>query len=265
MTVLLENSAVLLGGILLLAGLGYKAKALSRSGAIGTCIIGIMIAAGFKGYGLLLIGIFFVTSSLWSRYKKKSKLKVDEVLEKGSQRDIFQVFANGMVPALFSLSFLLYPSEAWLVGFVTAIAAANSDTWASEIGTLSKKDPVSILTLKRVSRGTSGAISLLGTGASVAGAGLIAVAAFLFWTEVSLGTAVLISLFGILGCFVDTFLGASIQASYRCSFCGRTVESPHHCGKPAELVKGFRAVNNDMVNIGSIVFVSFLAAMLAFT
>lgn len=265
MIVLLESNWVLLAGILLLAGLGYKAKALSRSGAIGTYIIGIMIAAGFKGYGLLLIGIFFVTSSLWSRYKKKSKANVDEILEKGSQRDIFQVFANGMVPALFSLSYLLYPSEAWLVGFVTAIAAANSDTWASEIGTLSKKDPISILSLKRVNRGTSGAISLLGTGASVAGAGLIAATASIFWTEVSLGNVFLIILFGILGCFVDTFLGASIQALYRCSFCGRTVESPNHCGKPAELVKGIRAVNNDMVNIGSIVFVSFLAAMLDFT
>ncbi|MFE7061047.1 DUF92 domain-containing protein [Sutcliffiella sp. NPDC057660] len=263
MTVLLENSAVLLAGILLLAGLGYKAKALSRSGAIGTCIIGIMIAAGFKGYGLLLIGIFFVTSSLWSRYKKKSKANVDEILEKGSRRDIFQVFANGMVPAGFSLGFLLYPSEAWLIGFVTAIAAANSDTWASEIGTLSKQDPVSILTLRRVGRGTSGAISLLGTGASVAGAGLIAAVSSIFWAEISLGTAFLITLLGILGCFVDTYLGASIQASYQCSFCGRTVESHYHCGEPAELVKGYRAVNNDMVNIGSIVCVSFLAAILA--
>jgi uncharacterized protein (TIGR00297 family) len=263
MTVLLENNWVLLAGILLLAGLGYKTKSLSRSGAIGTCIIGIMIAAGFKGFGLLLVGIFFVSSSLWSRYKKKDKAYVEEVLEKGSQRDIFQVFANGMVPAVFSLIYLLFPSEAWLFGFVTAIAAANSDTWASEIGTLSKKDPVSIRTLRRVSRGTSGAISLLGTGASVAGAGLIAAAASVFWPEVSLGTAFLITLFGILGCFVDTFLGASIQALYRCSFCGSTVESPSHCGKPAELVKGFRAVNNDMVNIGSIVSVSILATLLA--
>jgi uncharacterized protein (TIGR00297 family) len=262
MTVLLENNWVLLAGILLLAGLGYKTKSLSRSGAIGTCIIGIMIAAGFKGYGLLLIGIFFVTSSLWSRYKKKSKANVDEILEKGSQRDIFQVFANGMIPAGFSLAYLLFPSEAWLIGYVTAIAAANSDTWASEIGMLSKKDPVSIRTLSRVSRGTSGAISLLGTGASVAGAGLIAAAACVFWTEISLGTAFLITLFGLLGCFVDTFLGASIQASYLCSSCGRIVESLSHCGNPAMLVKGFRVVNNDMVNIGSIVSVSFLATLL---
>ncbi|MCA1318971.1 DUF92 domain-containing protein [Bacillus tianshenii] len=263
MTVLLENNMVLLAGIILLAGLGYKGRALSKSGAIGTCVIGILIAAGFKGYGLLLIGIFFITSSLWSRYKKKSKASVDEILEKGSQRDIFQVFANGMVPALFSLAYLLVPSEVWMVGFITAIAAANADTWASEIGTLSKKDPISILTLKRVSRGTSGAISLLGTIASVAGAGLIAASASLFWTEVSLTTAFLITLLGILGCFVDTVLGAFIQATYRCSFCGRTVESPLHCGKPAELVKGFRAVNNDVVNIGSILMVALFGVLLA--
>ncbi len=57
----------------------------------------------------------------------------------------------------------------WLMGFIVCIASANSDTWASEIGSLSKKNPIYIRTFKRIERGTSGAISLLGSIAALSG------------------------------------------------------------------------------------------------
>ena len=52
--------------------------------------------------------------------------------------------------------------------FAGAIAAASADTWATEIGTLSPANPVSIATLRPVQTGMSGGVSILGIAASAA-------------------------------------------------------------------------------------------------
>jgi uncharacterized membrane protein len=64
-----------------------------------------------------------------------------------------------------------------IVMFGAATAEAASDTWAGEIGRLSKKPPVSLKTGKAVSRGVSGGVTLLGYGGGLLGAAFIAV----FW------------------------------------------------------------------------------------
>ncbi len=62
------------------------------------------------------------------------------------------------------------------MAFVGAFAAALADTLGTEIGTLFGKRPFSALTLRPLSPGTPGAISLQGTAASLAGAAAIAAA-----------------------------------------------------------------------------------------
>lgn len=263
MTALLENDILLIVGIAALALGGVKLKALSFSGAVGTFLVGIFISLGFQGYGLLLIGLFFVTSSFWSKYNRGKKVKIDDMHEKGSQRDIVQVFANGGVPALIGIFAYFFPADYWIFGFVTSIAVANSDTWASEIGTLSRKRPFSILQMEEVEPGTSGAISSLGTIAAIAGAALIGIASYILWEEITGVVAVSIILMGVVGCFIDTTLGATVQASFRCTVCGRLVEKKQHCHQPTNLVKGGTWVNNDVVNLSSIVLASGLMILIS--
>jgi uncharacterized membrane protein len=47
---------------------------------------------------------------------------------------------------------------------------------------------------------------------------------------------------------LDSLLGATLQARYRCALCGATGEHPVCCGAPARRVRGIRTVDNNAVN-----------------
>ncbi|HAF0292577.1 TPA: DUF92 domain-containing protein, partial [Salmonella enterica subsp. enterica serovar Typhimurium var. 5-] len=132
-----------------IALLSKRFKLLTASGAIAAFFTGIFIWAGFGAKGLVLLGMFFLTSSLLSKYKRRKKMSLGEVHEKGSARDWAQVAANGGIAALAGLANLLFPHPVWLLLFSVSLASANSDTWASELGVLSEGNPVSIKNFKR--------------------------------------------------------------------------------------------------------------------
>ncbi|GHH96995.1 DUF92 domain-containing protein [Neobacillus kokaensis] len=240
--------SVLMGVIMLLLGYaGYRTKSLSKSGAIAAAVVGYAIYLGFHFKGLLILGVFFATSSYWSKYKSEAKEKMEEKLAKGGARDWRQVFANGGAAALFSILYYFDNSPIWLIGFVVSLASANSDTWASEIGSLSKKAPLCIRTFKRVEKGTSGAVSGLGTIAALLGSLLISlISVWIFNFDLLLGSIVF--LFGFFGNVVDTLVGAFYQQLFRCKKCGFETEKRMHCGQPTMRIKGISFIENDMVN-----------------
>ncbi|MGJ7921368.1 DUF92 domain-containing protein [Neobacillus sp. LXY-4] len=226
---------------------GYSFRFLTKSGALAAAIIGGAVALGFGWKGLFVLGTFFFTSSIWSKFKRDLKKRIEEKHVKGSRRDWQQVIANGGIAAIFSIFNFSFEHDIWLLGFSIAIASANSDTWASELGTLSKKPPLLIRTFKRSEKGTSGAISMLGSTAGFLGAFLIAIITSLLFR---LGNIylIIILLFGFLGNIFDTILGAFLQASYKCPICLADTEKKVHCNQPASLNRGFSFMNNDVVN-----------------
>jgi len=165
------------------------------------------------------------------------------------------VLANGGSAAAASFLYYLNPDPLWLLCFCMLIAGANSDTWASEIGTLSKRQPISIRTMSVVQKGTSGAVSVLGTGAALAGAFLIALISYYLF-EMGLAMSFFVFIFGFLGNLIDTIFGAYLQAMYRCRNCNLDTEKLVHCGQKTERLRGLPILNNEMVNFLS----CFLAA-----
>lgn len=131
--------------------------------------------------GLVVLGAFFFSSILLSKWKSKVKEPSEERLAKGSRRDWRQVLANGGPAVLFLIIYHFERDIQWLWAFIAAIAAANADTWASEIGIVGKKKPISVKTWKQVEKGVSGAVSLVGTAGAVGGAAWIAVIAYLLY------------------------------------------------------------------------------------
>ncbi|WP_336787115.1 DUF92 domain-containing protein [Paenibacillus sp. MMO-177] len=262
-----------LAGSGLIAAAAYRTRSLSGSGAWSAMIMGTgFVTLGEPVWFGSLIA-FFVSSTLWSKWKKRHRAKAaaEANYEKTGRRDAGQVWANGGIGLLLCAGNALWPDAAWLFAYIGVMAAVNADTWATEIGALSRSAPRSITTGKRVKPGTSGAVTPLGTLAALAGAAFIGgVAAALLalpqQADAAAGSApggaaavvIAAAAAGLAGCFADSLLGATGQAMYRCRVCGSETERAVHCGTAAERVRGLAALNNDRVNFLSSVFAGLL-------
>ena len=212
---------------------------------------GLIFGLGGIPWAVLLL-TFFISSSLLSRAFAVSKFVLAEKFAKGSRRDYGQVLANGGLGALLALLLALLPLEVWpWIAFAGAMAAVNADTWATELGVLSASPPRLITNRKVVERGTSGGITLFGNLAALAGAALIGFGAALFTPDIpALRLMAVFIVAGFAGATLDSFLGASVQAIYYCPQCQQETESHprHRCGTETVQVRGWRWLNNDLVN-----------------
>ncbi|NTU75320.1 MAG: DUF92 domain-containing protein [Anaerolineaceae bacterium] len=242
----------------LTAYLAYMARSLDLSGAIAAGILGtIVFGLGGWPWALLLLG-FFISSTLLSRLFKQRKAQIEEKFSKGSRRDAWQVVANGGFAGLFVLIHLVFPGAVWpWLAFAGSLAAANADTWATELGVLNPKKPRLITTRQEVDPGTSGAVSQYGLGAAAAGSFFIALLTFFAWAGVtrlsfieSILTILIVTIAGIGGSLVDSWLGATYQAIYHCPTCRKETEKhpQHSCGTQTVLSRGLAWLNNDVVN-----------------
>ena len=246
------------------AGLAWRAGALTRSGSLAAALLGGLIfgLGGLRWAALLLI--FFITSSGLSHSFGVRKASLAEKFSKGSRRDWGQVAANGGLGALLVVLHALLPGQDWIwLAYAGALAAVNADTWATELGVLSQVPPRLVTNGKIVARGTSGGISLLGTLAALGGALVIGLAAG--WLNLDSGfaaTVVAVSLAGLVGSLFDSWLGATLQAIYTCPRCQKETEQhPRHtCGIPTERLRGWKWLNNDLVNVGCALVGAVLAA-----
>jgi uncharacterized protein (TIGR00297 family) len=252
------------------AGAALRARALTRDGALAAFAVGTLTyGAGGWAFALILLAFFGPAVALSRVGRARKKLLTD--IGKGGARDAWQVLANGGVATVCAVAYAVRPvarprlRRAWVAAFAGSYAAATADTWGTEIGTLVRGAPRSILTLKRIPTGLSGGVTVAGSVAEVAGAvwsALCAISASrllpespppvrgpqpnrgkLFWATVT---------GGIAGALVDSLLGATAQELRYCPVCERNCETnPHGCGTPTVLVRGIPSFSNDLVNFAA--------------
>ncbi|RKZ01967.1 MAG: hypothetical protein DRQ10_01090 [Candidatus Hydrothermota bacterium] len=232
-----------IGAGVLIAVPSYWLEYLTADGAYWTAIVAVTVVVFGGWVWLAAILAFFLSSSLLTKLlADRSEVKA------GEARDSHQVLANGGVPLIIAIlnRFVHLPNIDWFVLYLISLAIVNSDTWSTELGTLSPTDPRSIIDWRAMPKGSSGAISFVGTLGGLAGAAFIALIAT--FAGYGMDTFILITAAGLLGNFIDSILGATIEVKYLCEKCGRVLDVEFHCGQKTQYLSGFKWFGNNTVN-----------------
>jgi len=215
----------------------YKRKHLSLDGFLSSTLMAGLIL-GFGGLKYVLpIAIFFILSTLLSKVGMKN------LRESKSGRNANQVFANGGVGLVLCIFNHFYQMELIYIMFLASIAAANSDTWATEIGKLSRKRPKDIISGRSLNVGESGGITFIGLLGSMSGSFVIATVGYFL----DINTSYLIILFisGFLGSIFDSILGSTLQSRF-ILIDGKTIKEEKETD--SYHYSGLVSINNNSVN-----------------
>ncbi len=236
---------------MLLAVASRVAKLLTITGALGAFLIGAVTLYFLNFGGWVILLLFFLTANVLGRLSR-TYVDTSAIQKKGGMRDWAQVGANGVLAGGAALFYAFGGGALALVMFGSSVAAATSDTWASEAGVLSKSPPVSITTFRIVPRGMSGGITWLGTMSSIVGSLIIAIAWYATFAPQNepqyLFLASIVALAGVVGSFADSFLGATLQGHYWDPEGEQITEHSELNGEKLELCRGVRWIDNDVVN-----------------
>jgi uncharacterized protein (TIGR00297 family) len=196
----------------LVAWAAYRARTVTRAGAICGIAIGTIIAIATSWQGWLVLGSTFLASAVTSRMGLQRKTLLGIAEDRGGRRGAANAIANTGVAAAAALLSQLSPSTApWLIAFTAALAAGGSDTVASEIGKAWGTRTFLVTSMAEVRPGTSGGLSVEGTVAGLAAAVLIAALAVVLGLIVP--RALLAVVIGAtLGSIAESALGATLEA-----------------------------------------------------
>ncbi|RUS77805.1 hypothetical protein EGW08_014422 [Elysia chlorotica] len=250
---------------------GLRKKRIDQSGAAMGLVVGFILTISCVRFFASLMA-FFISASKATTYKSEAKKKVEADFKEGGQRNWIQVVSNGGPASVFAILFMwevgsvclpvnfarFYTASWYAIAVMACLACASGDTFASSIGVVSgKKDPIHIIKLKRVPRGTNGGVSLAGTVSSLIG-GFIVGLAFYSCELVLLQSEDLLEappqwpiilyggLAGFLGSMIDSVLGALLQYSGMHPKLGYVVEHP---GPGIEHISGIDFLDNHSVNL----------------
>lgn len=228
--------------------LSLRFRFVDIGGIITSSIVGYLIYVfGGREYFLALL-TFYLISVVFTKIRVR-RVKNLQNKEDGV-RGWRNVIANGGVATVAAvMAGLSTHEELFFAVYLGAISSAFADTLATEIGLLYPKMPRLITNMKEVKPGTPGAVTPLGYLGGLAGLTILTLLTSLVQKRLPVNeVAVTVYSSGLVGMTIDSLLGASIQAKYRCTVCGKLTESPHHCGKSAEHLKGFKLIDTHTVN-----------------
>jgi len=248
----------------MVALIAYKKSKLTRSGFYSALLLGTIVYGFGSWIFYVLLMVFFISSLLIQRLILMFTPDHPN-LQKHSARNWIQVLANGGVLGVISLVYSLYPTDLVVFAAALSMAASTSDTWASEIGSLSKEVPFELISRKKITKGLSGGVTKLGLLASFLGSALISQIYLNMMTGVGstppnvILWVLLCCLGGFMGSLIDSVLGELFQAKYIDEHL-EVVETKHN--QKEKLIHGYAWLDNNMVNLLSNLIVVILFVIL---
>lgn len=224
------------------------------------------------------------SSSKATKYKQDFKKNIEKDFKECGQRNWLQVLCNGGVGGFLAICHLLevgvgerpidferfYFASILGTAIMASFACVNGDTWASELGILSKAEPVLITNFKKVPRGTNGGVSSWGLFVSFAGGlfiGIFYYIATLIFVDrevldmcsIQYPIILLGGIAGLLGSLLDSFLGAT------CQFSGQTPEGfiTEDIDEKVVKISGRKILNNHSVNFVSCLMTAVIVPLFA--
>jgi uncharacterized protein (TIGR00297 family) len=265
----IEYSLLWISLMIAMSFLAYKAKVINKSGILTAVPIGFIILYFGEVSWFFILILFFIIASVFTRYKYREKQRFGALQENDIPRNWKSVLANGLPLAV--LAILYYISDhnpVFMLSFVGSISFALSDTLATELGLLSKEKPRSILTGEVVNKGQSGGITLYGEIAAIISSLVIGSICGIWFSNnrISQISIIIVAALvgGVLATNLDSILGSTIQAKYKCVHCKKRLEKRAiHCNRAMILERGISIVDNNVVNllgmiIGALISASFV-------
>jgi uncharacterized protein (TIGR00297 family) len=192
----------------LFAALAYAFGMVSRGGALGGFVVGTAIYTSLGPRGFAVLALFVVGGSLLTRLGYGRKQSSGTAEAGSGRRGARNALANCGVAVACALIAAATFSDAFTAAFVASLGAAFADTAESEVGQLYGRAPRLITTLREVPPGTDGAVSIPGTLAGIAAAGLTASLGLALGLIAAPGIALPVALAALLGTVTDSLLGA---------------------------------------------------------
>ena len=224
-------SAIALNTVLALIAIIAPKKLLTPSGLANAWLLGVLIwgILGWQGYTVVMF--YFLVGSAVTRIGIAQKEAAGIAEKRSGARGPENVWGSALVATFCALGialnqsseFNLLPTPVLLLAYVASFSTKLSDTTASEVGKAYGKRTFLITTLKPVTPGTEGAVSLEGTLAGLLASAVIAVVGW---------TVGLISILGILYCIIAAFIATNLE-----SLIGATLQEK------------FDFLTNEVVNI----------------
>jgi len=284
---------------LLIFVVSIKKEILTVGGSYSALIVGTIISlCGFE-YFVILAAFFFSSTKATHLHKQIKTKLLGETYLKEKKRNAIQVLSKSLFPTI--VCFIIYTKygktmdlfnlhrsdlgklflDAFFIGF---FESANADTWASELGILSREQPILILHgFKSVPKGINGAMSRYGTVCSILGGMFISSIVILcnifrmgLFTFVKsdnqvflLGLKVFVlgGVIGFIGSLIDSLLGQTVQLTiYNVTkACVIEKEAEEEARKNGDELKyyGKDILNNSQINLVTGVVTAILSGFIA--
>jgi len=188
-------------------------KSLTKAGLLHATALGVGLWTFLGAEGWLIGVLYFVLGSLATKVKMAEKEKLGIAEKRGGARGPENVWGSAATAMVCATMTYFQPQLTimWRVGFVTAFATKLADTTSSELGKAFGKTTYLVTTLKRVPKGTEGAVSLEGTVAGIIASIVIAVAAYALHL-LSTSTQILqVVISSFAATTIESYIGAVFQ------------------------------------------------------